>query len=276
MIFSKSHETSIRQASRIEQALRHADMEQELDLAFQPIVDFDTGVPLAFEALARWTSPTLGSVSPGDFVPVAERSGMITRMTPMLLRRALTAAASWPAGIRLSFNLSAQDLASPEQVELLIDVIRKSGIEPSRIDLEITETAVMRDFEQAKRSLTSLNAIGVGLALDDFGTGQSSLSYVHRLPLHKLKIDRSFVVGLEEDGSSRDVVKTILGLCRSLSLHCIVEGVETAEQLLMLRSLGCRAGQGYYFSRPIPEEALHAYLAANDEQVPTAALQTAG
>ncbi|HEX2018723.1 MAG TPA: EAL domain-containing protein [Aurantimonas sp.] len=276
VVYSKSHETSIRQVSCIEQALRHADMERELALAFQPIVDFDTGRTLAFEALARWTSPTLGFVSPGDFIPVAERSGMITRMTPLLLRRALAAARSWPDGIRLSFNLSAQDLASPEQIAILVDVIENSGLPPSRLDLEITETAVMRDFDQAKRSLTVLNAMGAGLALDDFGTGQSSLSYVHRLPLQKLKIDRSFVIGLEEDGSSRDVVKTILGLCRNLSLDCIVEGVETTGQLLVLRSLGCRVGQGYYFSRPIPEEALDSYLSAGVDLTLAVPLQTTG
>ncbi|MCW4113772.1 EAL domain-containing protein [Aurantimonas sp. MSK8Z-1] len=274
-IFSQEHENKIRQSSRIEQALRHADLKRELELAFQPIVDTETGNTISFEALARWTSPTLGRVSPADFIPVAERSGLVTQLTPMLLKQALATAQQWPEPIHLSFNLSTMDLASDDQVSTLIAIIQEGGFPPARIDLEITETAVMRDFDQATRSLRRLKELGVGLALDDFGTGQSSLSYVHRLPLQKLKIDRSFVIGLAQHGTSRDVVKTIVDLCRNLALNCVVEGVESPEQLLMLRALGCRAVQGYLFARPMPSNEIAGYLAgARDRHakgpVPTA------
>jgi diguanylate cyclase (GGDEF)-like protein len=259
--FSAAHETAIRQAGLIEQALRHAEMDEEFTLAFQPLVDVGAGRTVGFEALARWTSPTLGMVSPGDFVPVAERSGLIARMSPVLLDWALKAARAWPDDLRLSFNLSVRDIAAPEQIERIMQIIRASGLDPARIDLEVTETAVMRDFEQAERSLIALKSLGVRIALDDFGAGYSSLSYVHRLPIDKLKIDASFVRGLEEGGKRPAIVKTILDLCRNLRLDCVVEGVETAEQMLLLRSLGCRVAQGYLFARPMSAEAVAGYLA---------------
>jgi predicted signal transduction protein with EAL and GGDEF domain len=264
--FSCVHETAIRQAGLIEQALRHADMDSEFSLAFQPLVDVGAGRTAGFEALARWTSPSLGAVSPGDFVPVAERSGLIARMSPVLLKWALVEAARWPDDLRLSFNLSVRDIAAPEQIERIMQIIRESGVDPERLDLEVTETAVMRDFEQAERALIALKSLGVRIALDDFGAGYSSLSYVHRLPIDKLKIDASFVRGLEEGGKRPAIVKTILDLCRNLRLDCVVEGVETAEQMLLLRSLGCRVAQGYLFARPMAAHAVAGYLAAEQAE----------
>ncbi|PXA87840.1 hypothetical protein DMC25_11965 [Caulobacter sp. D4A] len=262
VVFSADHETAIKTAGLIEQALRHADMDAEFRLAFQPLVDIKDERTIGFEALARWTSPTLGVVSPGDFVPVAERSGLIARMSPVLLGWALEAAATWPEDIRLSFNLSVRDIASPEQIARIIEIIQASGVDPGRIDLEVTETAVMRDFDQAARSLAALKALGVRIALDDFGAGYSSLSYVHRLPIDKLKIDGSFMRGLEAADKRRAIVKTILDLCRNLGLDCVVEGVEAPEQLVLLQPLGCRVVQGFLFARPMPGEAVAGYLAA--------------
>lgn len=262
VVFSADHETAIKTAGLIEQALRHADMDAEFRLAFQPLVDIKDERTIGFEALARWTSPTLGVVSPGDFVPVAERSGLIARMSPVLLGWALEAATTWPEDIRLSFNLSVRDIASPEQIARIIEIIQASGVDPGRIDLEVTETAVMRDFDQAARSLASLKALGVRIALDDFGAGYSSLSYVHRLPIDKLKIDGSFMRGLEAADKRRAIVKTILDLCRNLGLDCVIEGVETPEQLVLLQPLGCRVVQGFLFARPMPGEAVAGYLAA--------------
>jgi len=262
VVFSADHETAIRQAGLIEQALRHADMDEEFRLAFQPLVDVGAVRTIGFEALARWTSPTLGEVSPGDFIPVAERSGLIARMSPVLLEWALKAARTWPEDLRLSFNLSVRDIAAPEQIDRIIEIIRASGVAPGRIDLEVTETAVMRDFDQTERTLSALKALGVRIALDDFGAGYSSLGYVHRLSIDKLKIDASFVRGVEESGKRRAIVKTILDLCRNLDLDCVVEGVETTDQMLMLRTMGCRIAQGFLFARPMPGEAVAGYLAA--------------
>jgi diguanylate cyclase (GGDEF)-like protein len=262
VVFSSDHETAIRQASLIEQGLRHADMDREFNLVFQPLVDIRQERTIGFEALARWTSPTLGAVSPGDFVPVAERSGLIAQLSPVLLDWALRAAATWPYHLRLSFNLSARDVVSPQQIARIIEVIKASGVDPARIDLEVTETAVMRDLVQAERALNTLKALGVHIALDDFGAGYSSLSHVDRLPIDKLKIDGSFMRGLTDTSKRRAIVKTILDMCRNLELDCVVEGVESAAELALLLPLGCQVAQGYLFSRPMSGEAVEGYLAA--------------
>lgn len=275
VVFSADHETAIKASGLIEQALRHADMDAEFSLAFQPLVDIKSERTVGFEALARWTSPALGVVSPGDFVPVAERSGLIARMSPVLLSWALKAATTWPDDVRLSFNLSARDIASPEQIARIVAIIEQSGVAPDRIDLEITETAVMRDFDQAARSLATLKALGVRIALDDFGAGYSSLSYVHRLPIDKLKIDGSFMRGLQAADKRRAIVKTILDLCRNLGLDCVVEGVEAPEQLALLQPLGCRVVQGFLFARPMQGELVAGYLAA-ERDAPGEELRSAG
>lgn len=165
----------------------------------------------------------------------------------------------WPESVCLSFNLSTRDIAAPEGLERLIALIGASGIAPSRIIFEVTETALMRDLGDARRALASLKALGVRIALDDFGTGYSSLSYLQKLPIDRLKIDRSFVMQLTEDETSLNIVRSILDLCRHLTLHCVVEGVETSEQMLLLRSVGCRSMQGYLFHRPMPAGDIAAF-----------------
>ncbi len=262
VVFSADHETAIRQAGLIEQALRHADMAQEFHLAFQPLVDIRDRRTIAFEALARWTSPSLGPVSPADFIPVAERSGLIAPLSLILLRKALDAAAGWPSHIRLSFNLSARDVVSPLQISRIADVILASGVDPKRLDLEVTETAVMRDLAQAERALEFLKELGAQIALDDFGVGYSSLSHIDKLPIDKLKIDGSFMRGLNETGKRRAILKTILDMCRNLELDCVVEGVESAAELALLLPLGCQVAQGYLFSRPMVGQAVPDYLRA--------------
>ena len=218
---------------------------------------------IAFEALARWNSPSLGNVSPGQFVPVAERAGIINRLTRVLLEKALAATARWPDDIRLSFNLSNHDISSPEGVIRIIGIILKSGVDPSRIDFEITETAIMRDFEQAQLSdHHACKTFGCGISLDDFGTGYSSLSQLHALPLTKIKIDRSFVTQLHERPASYKIVKSLIALSRDMGLGCVIEGVETSEELAALLHLGGFEIQGYYYSRPLPESEVAAYLDA--------------
>ena len=260
VLFSEVHQTEIRAAARCEQALRHADLEKELSLDFQPIVDVATGATVAFECLARWTSPELGVVQPGDFIKVAERSDLINRLTAILLRKALAAARSWPEPMRVAFNLSVRDIASDESVRRICEIVRESGIAPARIDLEITETAVMRDFEQARLALLSLKQLGVEIALDDFGTGYSSLSYVHRLPFDKIKVDRSFTADVETDPVCLNIVKSVLDLCRNLKLRCVVEGLETAAQVNSLKTVGGALMQGYFFARPMPAERVLPFL----------------
>ena len=237
-IFSEEHEIQIRQFALVEKCLRNADLDRELSLNFQPICDVARGEVIAFEALARWDSPELGRVPPDVFIPVAERTDFISQLTRILLRKALAYARTWPDDIRISFNLSVRDIGSAEAILKIIAIIENSGVVPERIDLEVTETALMRDFDKGCDCLRALKAQGVHIALDDFGTGYSSLSYVHRLPLDKIKIDRNFVKDIETQGNSRDIIKTIIDLCRNLNLACIIEGMETKEQMEILRGLG--------------------------------------
>jgi diguanylate cyclase (GGDEF)-like protein len=262
VLFSNEHELMIRDASLLEHALRHADLESELDLAFQPIVDGVSGRTIGFEALARWTSPRLGAVPPDRFIQAAERINVIGRLTVILLGKALCEAAAWPVDQRISFNLSALDLKSPLTVAAITQVIERSGFPPGRIDFEITETAVMRDLDGAVAALAALRRLGVGISLDDFGTGTSSLSQVHRLKPDKLKIDRSFVTDIPLNQTSLDIVRTTVELCRGLRLMCVVEGVETEPQVRCLRKLGCHFMQGYFFGKPMPASAIAAHLAS--------------
>ncbi|MGX7706475.1 putative bifunctional diguanylate cyclase/phosphodiesterase [Methylobacterium sp. Gmos1] len=251
VLFTEEHERLLRTQSVIEQALRHADLAREMSLVFQPIVDARRGRTVAFEALARWTHPELGPISPAVFIPIAERSGLIARITAVLFGQALAAARAWPERVALSFNLSMADIASPQSAAALVAAIRASGLAPGRIILEVTETALIQDVAQAQTVLETLKASGIAIALDDFGTGYSSLSYVHRLPLDKLKIDRSFVSEVTTDPASRDIITSIAALARNLTLDCVVEGIETDEQARLLEGLGFVLMQGYHFSRPM-------------------------
>jgi diguanylate cyclase (GGDEF)-like protein len=270
VIFSSEHQATIREASLIDQALLNADLENELWIAYQPIIDTDSGRTVSFEALARWRSPTLGDVPPMRFITAAERSGSISQLTSILLRKALAGAASWPADVRISFNLSALDVASSLSVLTIIGIVQHSGIDAARIDFEVTETAVMRNRVQASEALKTLKALGARISLDDFGTGYSSLSCIRELPLDKIKIDRSFIQNIETDAASLMILKTLASLCASLRLDCIVEGVETPRQLQMLRDEGCRLMQGYLFARPMAGREVMAYLAASDNVAPAA------
>ena len=260
VMFTPEHEKQMKGVAIIEQALRCADLDTELSLAFQPLLEIDSRRVIAFEALARWSSPELGQVSPDQFIAVAERSDLINRLTRTLLRKALAAAAQWPAEMRLSFNLSCRDLISPAAITQIIAIVEQSGVAPRRIDFEVTETALLPDFARATESLLALKRIGARISLDDFGAGYSSLNYVHRLPLDKIKIDRSFVQEMETNKSSRDIVKTMIAMCGNLHLDCVTEGIETEEQLAMLKSVGGTMAQGYLFGKPIAPEDVARFL----------------
>jgi diguanylate cyclase (GGDEF)-like protein len=262
VLFTRDHKTKMHKLSLLEQRLRQADFSKELWLAYQPIVDVKTGRTRCFEALARWSDPILGQVPPDLFIKAAERSELVNRITEVLLRRALAEAKSWPADIRISFNLSARNLASSETVLRIISIINESKIRPDRIDLEITETVLMADFDNARDKLHALRRLGPRISLDDFGSGYSSLSYVHRLQFDKIKIDRGFITGIAQDPKSLNVIKTVVDLSRNLDLDCVVEGVETEEQFDIIRELGCDMAQGYFSGRPMPGSDVVQYLEA--------------
>ncbi|WP_246694944.1 EAL domain-containing protein [Methylobacterium sp. WL6] len=254
-LFSQEHEDAIRAERLIEAALRTSDLDAEMEVHYQPIVDTHSGAIVLVEGLARWTSPTLGRITPDRFIAAAERCGMIQTMTLLLLRKALADCARLPAEIGLSFNLSAHDLASPETMIAILAVVRASGLEFPRLTMELTETALMRDFDQAKTSITLLRDLGIKIALDDFGIGYSSLSYVHRLPLDKIKIDRSFMADIDT-ARGCSLLSTILDLCQNLGLDGIAEGIETIGQFEVAQRQGCRYVQGYLFGKPMPVSEL--------------------
>jgi len=267
VIFSSELEAEIRSRGVIENLLRTADFSTEMDLVFQPIVDAMSEHTAGFEVLARWHSSRLGLVSPADFIPAAERIGLIRPLTQALLVRALATARTWPDHIRLSFNLSAHDICSPEGILPLIAIVEKSGLPPHRIDFEITETAVTFDFARAQQSIAALKAMGCGISLDDFGTGYSSLSHVHWLPLDKIKIDRSFIADVNDNPVSHKIIKSLTGLCDDMEIACVAEGVETRAQLDTLRRLGCDFIQGYYFAKPMHGDAIDEYLAKERQRL---------
>ncbi|MBP0599814.1 EAL domain-containing protein [Herbaspirillum sp. LeCh32-8] len=261
-LFSEQDKAQIQRNANIEQALRQANFGHELSVYFQPIVDLRDRRTIAFEALARWNSPLVGQVSPMEFIPAAERMGMINQLSVTLLRKALQAAYRWPEHIRLSFNLSANDINTSEGLAEIMRVIRDSGFAPQRLDLEITETAVLHDLDKTSRMITQLRQLGCGVTLDDFGTGYASLSHLLALPLTRIKIDKSFVADIGHDTVSYKIVKSLLTLSHDMQVACVVEGLETEGHLAILSELGATLGQGYLFARPMPTEEVLDWLAS--------------
>jgi diguanylate cyclase (GGDEF)-like protein len=261
-VFSETHRAQLKREAMVEHALRKATYDDELYVVFQPILDCKTGITVAFEALARWRSPALGEVSPAQFIPVAERTGLIGALTLPLLKKALQTARYWPAPIRLSFNLSAHDVGSMEQVRQITNMIISHEFDPDRVDFEITETAIVLDIDQAQRAVEEFRSLGCGVSLDDFGTGYSSLSQLHALALSKLKVDRSFVTDIHLKPASYKIVKSLVILAQDMGLDCVIEGVETNEEMDALKRLGCSQVQGYLFSRPMSAEQTKNWLAS--------------
>ena len=245
----------------LESALRLAMDRDEFRLHYQPIVDLSDGHLEGFEALIRWEHPTRGLVSPGDFLPVAEESGLIVPIGEWVLKEACRQAKVWSqvsasaAKLHMSVNLSGRQLMSPTLIDDIRTTLRETGIDPALLTLEITENVVMEQAAEATILLQRLKDLGVRLHMDDFGTGYSSLSYLRRFPLDTLKIDRSFVNDMATSPDDAAIVRAIITLAHTLKLDVIAEGIEEAEQIAPLRDLGCRLGQGYHFSRPLPSDA---------------------
>jgi diguanylate cyclase (GGDEF)-like protein/PAS domain S-box-containing protein len=231
---------------------------QEFRVVYQPEVDLRTGHITGVEALVRWHHPERGLVPPGEFIPLAEQTGLIAGIGEYVLDASLAQAAEWRSvrhdggPLVVWVNLSARQLGDPGLVDLVDGMLRRHGVEPSQLGLEITESALLEDAEGAVTALSSLRGIGVRLAVDDFGTGYSSLSYLKRLPVDAVKIDRTFVDGLAVDGDDSAIVAAVAGMARALRLVTIAEGVESLEQLHALRRLGCDLAQGFFFTTPQP------------------------
>ena len=255
--FAAEMEAAQQARRALELDLRQALAQGEFALAFQPQIRLASGALTGFEALLRWTHPRRGPVPPIDFIPFAEETGLIVPIGAWALRQACAEAASWPVPARISVNLSPLEFRrGTALVDQLRNALSWSGLDPARLELEITETVLLEDSAETLDTLHRLRGLGLGLALDDFGTGYSSLSYLRKFRFDKVKIDQTFVKTLGQDATSLPILRAILPLCASLGMTTVAEGVETEEQAQLLRSLGCDEAQGYLFSRPVPPAEL--------------------
>jgi len=246
----------------LELALRRAVEQGEFELAFQAQVALPACQVVGVEALLRWQHPQRGRVSPADFVPLAEETGLITPIGRWVLREACRVAMDWPATVRVAVNVSAVQFKSRTLVTDVFDALAASGLPPDRLELEITEAVLLEDTELALSVLRTLRARGVHLSMDDFGTGYSSLSYLRRFPFDRIKIDRSFVADAAQGGDALAIIEAINRLGNSLSMVTTAEGVETTGQLSAVASAGCAEVQGYLFCRPMPADQIAALIAA--------------
>jgi EAL domain-containing protein (putative c-di-GMP-specific phosphodiesterase class I) len=242
-----------------ENALKRALRAEEFVLRYQPIVDLGTGEVWGVEALVRWKHPERGLLDPDQFVPVAEESGLVLPLDERVLEEACRQAKGWQDDPRLrplivSVNLSAAQMRRPGFVRTIDQALRDTGLDASRLSLDVTETAYINVFDGESTSLQRLKAMGVRLAIDDFGAGYSSLSYLKRLPADILKIDRAFLAGLGEDTGDTAIVRMVIDLAHTLGMKVVAEGVETRARAALLGELGCDMAQGFYFARPLPPE----------------------
>jgi len=250
--FEPEMDAKMKTRRELEMDLRSALVNSEFELYYQPLVNLQTNDITAFEALVRWNHPTRGLVSPADFIPVAEETGLIIQLGEWVLRRACQETAQWPAHIKVAVNLSPSQLKSRNLTELVVSALEDSGMSAHRLQLEITETVLMHNTFNTLATLHQLRKLGVQIAMDDFGTGYSSLSYLRSFPFDKIKIDRSFIQDLSNGAEPLAIVNAVAGLARSLNMISTAEGVETQQQLDQLQSIGCTEMQGYLFSHARP------------------------
>jgi diguanylate cyclase (GGDEF)-like protein len=248
--FEASMGSEVRERRHLEHDLRHAVARGEMRLVYQPQTNVDTGEPIGFEALIRWDHPTRGSISPGLFIPVAEETGVILSIGEWVLRTACAEAASWLKPLRVAVNVSAVQLHKAEFPQLLHEILVQTGLRAERLELEITETALIRDLNRALLTLRRLKALGVRIAMDDFGTGYSSLSNLRAFPFDKIKVDGSFIKSVNVNEQAATIVRAVLGIGRGLGLPVLAEGVEDAGELKFLKNEKCAEAQGYLLGKP--------------------------
>ncbi|HEV2594504.1 MAG TPA: EAL domain-containing protein [Sphingomicrobium sp.] len=244
-IFSSAMEISRLRRLNVEEKLRDPVATSLISLAFQPIFQLQSGTLSSFEALARWHLPDLGDVEPSEFIMAAEQIGVVKEISDALFKKAVSEALTWPSWVSLSFNLSAPQLCAPELAEDMLQEIAASGLDPRRLEVEITETLLLVNFDAARRNLAQLRASGVRVVVDDFGAGYASISYLQEMQFDGVKIDGSLVKTATKSVHSYRLLKGVIELCASLAVPCVAEHIETEEQYNLLRELGCARGQGH-------------------------------
>lgn len=259
--FNAEMDAAVQDRRKLETELRFAIDNEEIQLAYQPIVAAKTGKITSAEALARWTHPDRGPIRPDVFISIAEECGLIDRLGEQLLNRACHDAQAWPDQVRVAVNLSPMQFLSGELIETVRNAIGSSGLRADRLQLEVTEGLVIRDVERTFQQLEALRALGIQVLIDDFGVGYSSLSYFQRFPFDKVKIDKSFVDEIATSRAAKAIIQAVVGLGSTLNMGVVAEGVETEEQMHLLVASGCTHLQGYLFSRPVTAHVLRSMLA---------------
>jgi diguanylate cyclase (GGDEF)-like protein len=255
--FDRSMSRNLVRRREIEAELRAAIQRDELSIFFQPIVDLTTGRIKTFEALVRWFHPEKGELKPDEFIPVAEETGVIVTLGNWITAQAAKAAAQWPEEVTIAVNLSPLQIKAPGAALGILAALREAGLDPARLELEVTESLFLEDSHSTGAFIHELSAAGVRFALDDFGTGYSSLGYINKFPFKKIKVDRSFVSGPQVGRKSEAIIRAVAEMGAQLDMEIVAEGLETLDQVRAVRAAGCTLGQGYYFSRAVPD-----YLAA--------------
>jgi EAL domain-containing protein (putative c-di-GMP-specific phosphodiesterase class I) len=245
-------------------------VDRAFELHYQPVVNLRSGEIAGCEALLRWRHPVRGMISPAEFIPIAEETGLICEIGDWVLATACAEAANWPPAVRLAVNVSPVQFRSHAFALKVAEVLAATGLPASQLELEITEAVLIRDDDTALTLLEQLRALGVRIALDDFGTGYSSLSYLRRFPFDKIKIDRCFVDDITDAGGSSAIVQAVINIANAQNMTTTAEGIETEPQREMLRELGCTEMQGFLFSRPRPVAEIRTMLSSGPHRVAAA------
>ncbi|HVZ52453.1 MAG TPA: EAL domain-containing protein [Pseudolabrys sp.] len=258
--FDRELDEHVRERTRLEQELRAAIAAGDIEPHFQPLVDLKSKAVVGFEALARWRHKDMGDVAPDRFIPVAEDAGLISQLSDQLLHRACEVALGWPDNVILAFNISPVQLKDATLGLRVLHILGETGLSPRRLEIEITESALVADLESARIALAALRDAGVRLVLDDFGTGYSNLYHLRSFKVDKIKIDRSFVAHMGDERESAAIVKALIGLGQGLGLTITAEGIENCSEGRELLAHGCGQGQGFLFSRAVPAEQTAAFF----------------
>ena len=259
-VFRPEMQTELEKTSHLHLDLISALARDEFSLDFQPIIQLSKHSIVGVEALIRWHHPERGSVSPAEFIPIAEESGLITKIGTWALRRACEAARQWPEAVKISVNVSPRQFELDDVRRMVSGVLRDSGLPASRLKLEVTESVLLSQNSPNLHTLQDLRDLNVTLVLDDFGTGYSSLSYLDLFKFDFIKIDKSFVSRIHNPGDRHPVFEAIMGMAKALGLPVTAEGIETATQLKYVQDLGCDFAQGYYFAKPMPNDELLQFM----------------